>query len=290
MHEFKWRHYDASLGRFVAIDPLARDFPQWAPYVFSGNFVTVSQELEGLEPKFMIGNDGNLSSPMVTLMSAAFGYSWKSLTNTNWVPHTDVRAHWFSGSAVPNNAVAITLGKQVVYDSALQGRSLTSTSRGKEYWFSLIGHEQQHRSDISGAGNVLFYGTYGLAGVSALGIHDNIAHEIPANRNEEYAEQLWNYNGGEVQGILQNSDLSDSQKSSKLEVIGAKFRRDVILSDAISNDTKSLNNAKKALKDAKGTIASPYVSQFLNDVIKAKQESINKAKQEQDDITKKYGN
>ena len=240
MHEFKWRHYDASIGRFVAIDPLARDFPQWAPYVFSGNYVTVSQELEGLEPKFMIGQDGNLSSPMVSLMSSAFGYSWKSLTNTNWVPHTDERAKWFSKTAVPDRASAITLGNQVVYNSAFQGSAYTNTARGKEYWFSLIGHEQQHRSDIDTYGNALFYGTYGLAGASALGIHDNIAHEITANNSESYAEQLWSYNGGEVQDILQNSNLSDSQKSSKLEVIGAKFRRDVILSDAISNDTKSL--------------------------------------------------
>lgn len=32
------------------IDPLAPDFPQWSPYVFSGNLVTISKELEGMEP------------------------------------------------------------------------------------------------------------------------------------------------------------------------------------------------------------------------------------------------
>ena len=290
MHEFKWRHYDAALGRFVALDPLARDFPQWSPYVFSGNLVIISQELEGLEPKFMIGDDGNLSSPMVTLMSAAFGYSWKSLTNTNWVPHTDARAHWFSGAAVPNNATAITLGKQVVYNSALQGYGATNTSKGKEYWFGLIGHEQQHRSDIAGVGNSLFYSSYVGMAASAFGNRDNIPHEIGGEKSEAYAKQLWNQNGGEVKNIFESGSLSDSQKSSKLEVIGAKFRRDVILGDIISGDTKSLNSATKSLNDAKGTIASPYVTDFLNKVIKAKQESINKAKKEQNDITKKYGN
>lgn len=230
----------------------------------------------------MIGTDGNLSSLMITLMSATFGYSWKSLTNTNWVPHTDARANRFSGAAVPNNAAAITLGKQVVYDSALQGNLYTQTGQGKEYWFSLIRHEQQHRSDISEYGNVMFYGAYGLAGVSALGVYDNIAHEITANRSEDYAKQLWNYNSGEVQDIIQKSDLSDSQKSAKLEVIGTKFRSDIIFSDAISNETKYLKSVKKSLKDARGTIASPYVTDFLNKVIKAKQE--------QDDITEKYGN
>lgn len=125
---------------------------------------------------------------------------------------------------------------------------------------------------------------------SVFGNRDNIPHEVVGERSEAYAKQLWKQNDGEVQKILQNGNLSDSQKSSKLEVIGAKFRRDVILGDMISNDTKALNSATKSLEDAKGTIASPYVTDFLNKVIKAKQESINKAKKEQDDITKKYGN
>lgn len=238
----------------------------------------------------MIGQDGNLSSPMVSLMSAAFGYSWKSLTNTNWVPHTDARAHWFSGTAVPNNASAITLGNQVVYNSAFQGREYTNTIRGKEYWFGLIGHEQQHRSDIDEIGNTLFYSSYvGIAGI-AFGNRDNIPHEVGGERSESYAEQLWNYNNGEVQEILSRGNLTSGEIGSLLEPVGAKFRRDVILEEAISNDTKALNSAEKALKDTKGTKASPYVSDFLNKVIKAKNESIKNAKNEQNDITKKYGN
>jgi RHS repeat-associated protein len=290
LDNYKWRNYDYAIGRFISIDPLARDFPQWSPYVFSGNLVIISKELEGLEPEFMIGQDGKLTSPMVTLINSAFGYSWKSLTNTNWVPHMDARATWFSKRAVPNNAVAITLGNKVVYDSALQGSSYVNSSRGKEYWFSLISHEQRHRFDIDNLGNSAFYSTYGLSAISAIGIHDNIAHEQIANKYEAYAEQLWNYKDGAVQDILQNSSMSNNEKSSKLEVFGAKFKRDVILEDVASSANSVIESSQKALEDAKGTIAEPHITSFLNNLIKVKKGVLQNARNEQAEITKKYGN
>ncbi|WP_415711172.1 RHS repeat domain-containing protein [Flavobacterium branchiophilum] len=47
---FKWRNYDYAIGRFMSIDPLTEDYMDWGPYVFSGNRVIDSRELEGLEP------------------------------------------------------------------------------------------------------------------------------------------------------------------------------------------------------------------------------------------------
>jgi RHS repeat-associated protein len=47
---FKWRNYDPSIGRFFNVDPLTEDYETWSPYVFSGNRVIDSRELEGLEP------------------------------------------------------------------------------------------------------------------------------------------------------------------------------------------------------------------------------------------------
>lgn len=47
---FKWRNYDYAIGRFMSIDPLTEEYHTWSPYVFSGNRVVDSRELEGLEP------------------------------------------------------------------------------------------------------------------------------------------------------------------------------------------------------------------------------------------------
>ncbi|WP_048508595.1 DUF6443 domain-containing protein [Chryseobacterium angstadtii] len=47
---YKWRNYDPAMARFFNVDPLAEDYNTWSPYVFSGNRVVDSRELEGLEP------------------------------------------------------------------------------------------------------------------------------------------------------------------------------------------------------------------------------------------------
>lgn len=47
---YKWRNYDPAMARFFNIDPLSEDYVTWSPYVFSGNRVVDSRELEGLEP------------------------------------------------------------------------------------------------------------------------------------------------------------------------------------------------------------------------------------------------
>jgi RHS repeat-associated protein len=47
---YTYRMHDPRIGRFFAVDPLASKYPQWSPYVFSGNQVVHMVELEGLEP------------------------------------------------------------------------------------------------------------------------------------------------------------------------------------------------------------------------------------------------
>ncbi|MBV7270312.1 DUF6443 domain-containing protein [Winogradskyella luteola] len=49
MHEYKFRHYDAAIARFVAIDPLASDYTHNSTYAFSENRVIDAREMEGLE-------------------------------------------------------------------------------------------------------------------------------------------------------------------------------------------------------------------------------------------------
>jgi RHS repeat-associated protein len=51
---YKYRMHDPRIGRFFAEDPKAFNYPFWSPYVFSGNQVLYSHELEGMEPAKMI--------------------------------------------------------------------------------------------------------------------------------------------------------------------------------------------------------------------------------------------
>ncbi len=46
---YKFRMYSPRVGRFFAVDPLTKKYPWYTPYQFSGNQVTISRELEGLE-------------------------------------------------------------------------------------------------------------------------------------------------------------------------------------------------------------------------------------------------
>jgi RHS repeat-associated protein len=47
--QFKWRNHDPQTGRFIEIDPLAKDYVYNSTYAFSENKVTNHIELEGLE-------------------------------------------------------------------------------------------------------------------------------------------------------------------------------------------------------------------------------------------------
>ena len=47
---YRWRNYDAAMGRFFNVDPLAEQYHQWSTYAFSGNRIVDARELEGLEP------------------------------------------------------------------------------------------------------------------------------------------------------------------------------------------------------------------------------------------------
>lgn len=53
--EFKYRSYDARIGRFKSIDPLSRSYPWNSSYAFAENRVVDGKDLEGRE--FEAGND-----------------------------------------------------------------------------------------------------------------------------------------------------------------------------------------------------------------------------------------
>jgi len=60
MYHYKYRQHDARLGGFWSVVPLARKYPFYSPYAFSGNRLIDRVELEGLEPGGNPVEDGQL--------------------------------------------------------------------------------------------------------------------------------------------------------------------------------------------------------------------------------------
>ncbi len=54
---FRFRVEDTRLGRFFSVDPLAKKYPFYSPYSFSGNRVIDAIELEGLEPYILFKSE-----------------------------------------------------------------------------------------------------------------------------------------------------------------------------------------------------------------------------------------
>lgn len=64
-YSFKWRNYDAAIGRFMSIDPLADKYNWMTPYQFSSNQCVHAPELEGLESQGDLNCDDMQSGSFV---------------------------------------------------------------------------------------------------------------------------------------------------------------------------------------------------------------------------------
>ena len=49
-YDYGFRFYDAQIGRFPQLDPLAFDYPYYTPYQYAGNEPIANIDLDGLEP------------------------------------------------------------------------------------------------------------------------------------------------------------------------------------------------------------------------------------------------
>jgi len=50
--DYGYRIYNPSLGRFLSVDPLTKDYPWYTPYQFAGNIPIAAIDIDGAEPKF----------------------------------------------------------------------------------------------------------------------------------------------------------------------------------------------------------------------------------------------
>lgn len=271
---FKWRNYDYAIGRFMNIDPLAPDFPQWSPYVFSGNLVTISKELEGMEPEFLINSNGKLTSGVVTLMNAAYGYSTSSLKNSTWIINTDSRVR--AWDKLTGHPAASVKGTQVMYSSKV-------VNKDENYWFGLISHEQSHREDVEKEGNFNFYSKYLMQGSARD--YEDIDTEAKAfafgsdDYNVDTADRLLAYKGGIVMDIFKRGNLTDNEKASMLEAVGNQFKRDVLLQGNIDGAKAGLSTIDDSNWDDK---TKSSMKSLLNNLI-------DSWSRQQQEITDKYG-
>jgi hypothetical protein len=91
MYHYKYRQHDARLGGFWGVDPLARKYPFYSPYAFSGNRLIDRVEVEGLEPRRISKETGELKK------------AWDaSMGETRW--WVGIGDKWFS-SPPPGEAV-----------------------------------------------------------------------------------------------------------------------------------------------------------------------------------------
>ena len=77
--DYGMRIYDPRLGRFLSVDPIAREFAWNSPYAFAENDVIRSIDLEGLEKAVLFGgadlNSGGLSETMKSMQKNLQEYS-----------------------------------------------------------------------------------------------------------------------------------------------------------------------------------------------------------------------
>lgn len=128
-YAYKYRVSDSRIGRFFSVDPLAPKYPQWSPYVFSGNQVISTTELEGLEPKEDLNQQGGYtiqSGNTFWGLEESWGIPHGSLSlanpgldpanlqinqniNVSWYAWVSINGQGFSKHTVFDNPITIDL-------------------------------------------------------------------------------------------------------------------------------------------------------------------------------------
>ena len=280
--DYGFRLYNPAIARFLSVDPLAPDYPELTTYQFAGNMPINSIDLDGAEPLTMIDKYGKLTKPIIAMLKTAFRYSEESLKGATWVKYNRNKYTqlWADITKVPNKSSASTgMGNLVIHDN--------DQTRKRDKWLSLIIHEQSHMHEIYFYGPDYFVVTYLEQGAKKK--YRDIPTEKRAYDNDSYINKLLSFRRGEFFQIFDNPSLSEDQKAKDLEVFGAKFRRDVILDEYIDFNLKRIYDSRKLLSmGCQGGGCNEWEKGLIKD-IEQSQKNIEIFKNEQDEITKKYG-
>jgi RHS repeat-associated protein len=86
--DYGMRIYNPALGKFLSVDPIAKNFPWYSPYQFAGNKPIYAIDLDGLEEKvriYLVHNDGSTSLLRVDNNITTYGKMQAiGKTNVRW--------------------------------------------------------------------------------------------------------------------------------------------------------------------------------------------------------------
>jgi RHS repeat-associated protein len=246
-YDYGFRIYNAQLGKFLSVDPLTKNFPYFTPYQFAGNKPIIAIDLQGLQPLFLIGTNGKLKDPIITLLNAAFGFNEIVMKQSYWMHYTGATSGiiWYF---ITGNPTASTSGETIYHDA---------NDHSEAEWFGLIVHEESHRQDIGRLGNFQFYSNYLIEGIGKP--YEEISSEkkaygLGANYKTEndMADALIIYKNGIVMSILKNDKLAENQKSIQLRRIGLEFRLENIINPALAQINNQIQSIQKQIIEYKG--------------------------------------
>lgn len=98
-YDYGFRIYNPALGRFLSIDPLAKEFPFYTPYQFSGNKAIACLDLDGMEdiyyndPRISKSKAYNAAINVITSTDAYKGFL-KNLKGANAVDVVVAPINW----------------------------------------------------------------------------------------------------------------------------------------------------------------------------------------------------
>lgn len=94
--DYGMRIYDPRVGRFLSVDPIAREYPWYTPYQFAGNMPVKFIDLDGLEPAENGKKEGEYQIAEKTGTEDSYGWTWsvnKKTEKGNWVQGSSMFFH-----------------------------------------------------------------------------------------------------------------------------------------------------------------------------------------------------
>jgi len=287
---YRYRNYDPMVARFWQVEPLIDEYPMWSGYMFSGNMVVFSIEMEGLEPKEIIQN-GKLTRPMVGLVSGFTGLSEELIESSIWVYYkrAPLGILIFQNAAIEIKAA--TFINVVFYGDAMKN---TVDLRGDDWWEHVVltvFHEIEHVRQYDVDGTIPFLLNYFVfeGGINYIKFggdfekaYSNIGYEMLGKFAEDNAKRYLSKYKEQIKKVLLSSEMSDDEKYKKLKAIGLRARIDKLsteLSDIRSRIKMLEGELSKNIDPLKVRGINMQIN-FLKALEKAWQEMINSAKSE----------
>jgi RHS repeat-associated protein len=148
--DYGLRIYDPRLGKFLSVDPLAKEYPWYTPYQFAGNTPIQAIDLDGGEPKVAGKNEAESGKDFVIAGTGPGGYGE---IQRNWKWHSGglttssgkkTQANWYSPDDYltllsKTNAAATTADKLNLFSSAAKGWQKSSADAGQRELENFVG-------------------------------------------------------------------------------------------------------------------------------------------------------